>query len=249
MFIQKRTKVKNVTILLNYHRRIKQEYIDILINFANEVLSKIDDRMLIRIFLFPRINDLEDFILEKAYLHGVLITGREMLSYHEAYSGFPTIYTSSEILEKYGLDFWRAIIHHEISHAILHGSPIYYILPEDYTLDLTLAYAIFIGIKDFEVSSFLLSLDLAKFQKPLVNYHIKDTDFNDLPNLIKSFLLVLPLKGVIREVDNFIAIVQNRLNIPSNSVNQLLEALSKSNNTFDRFRIAESWISEKVLRR
>jgi len=219
--------------------------LDDIIGFLNEVYGKVDYEGVVHVKIFDRIGDMEDAVYVKALHYGVSAIGFGMLSYYEAWSGIPTIYTSTQIAEKYGVDMLRAVIHHESGHSVLHPSPLYYIPPVvDVNMKPDDAYVAFMGVKDYEVSKLLVNLELGRFQEPLVKLLVKDSSygFSDF----KVFLQLLPLEEVLN-LGDVLKELALKLGFTGRDVSNIRDILEEQADTFSRYRVLVKYISGKMV--
>jgi hypothetical protein len=120
-----------------------------------------------------------------------VVTGEEtdFLATHEAWRGFPRIHICEEKVKEVSPAVLRGVLHHEIGHALHHGSPEFYTfrfsssLQEAGTacgLELPLlqqcVYFLSVAVKDYEVVKWLGGAGLGDGQTALVEYMMEDTE-------------------------------------------------------------------------
>jgi len=142
------------------------------------------------ITIWKSIEDLQIFYQKEKEALGV-ITGEEMdfLATHEAWRGYPRIHVCQERLKGISNKIVQGAIHHEIGHALHHGTPEFYtfrfssVLQEtarSYGLDFPLlqqcVYLLSVAIKDREVIQWLSEIGLDSSQKALLEHLISDTE-------------------------------------------------------------------------
>jgi hypothetical protein len=133
--------------------------------------------------------DLQDFYRQEKEALGIL-TGEEsgFLATHEAWRGFPRIHICHERVRGVPDPVIRGVLHHEIGHALIHGSMEFYTFRFSHRLqemarfkglDLhhlqQCVYYLSVAIKDREVVQWLTEIGLGSDQKSLLEYMVKDT--------------------------------------------------------------------------
>lgn len=238
--ISKFIKLKKLRVVLNYDEAAI-EILNDVINYIDEISSRVASDKLVNVYLFNKTSDMERFIELKGLNLGVSVIPEGLLSYHEAWEGIPTVYLCHEIRNRYGDAMLRALVHHELTHALLHGELTYYILPADIDYgDLTVveSYILFVGVKDFEVSSFLKEIGLGTHQEALIRYHLQDVEFNE--TLVKTILFLLPFTDLFAYVDNEIKRIFRKWIKDLNALMYLKDSLIGIN-TFNKFKGVVDW--------
>ena len=142
------------------------------------------------ITIWKRIEELQSFYRqEKEELEVVTGEDTEFLATHEAWRGYPRIHICHERVKDLPDALLRGVLHHEISHAVLHGTPEFYTFRYSNRLqetgrpcglDLPLlqqcVYLLSIAVKDHDVVTFLAGIGLAQGQLALIEHMIGDTD-------------------------------------------------------------------------
>lgn len=120
-----------------------------------------------------------------------VVTGEEtdFLATHEAWRGFPRIHVCEEKVKEVSLAVLRGVLHHEIGHALHHGSLELYTFRFSARLqdagntcgmELPLlqqcVYFLSVAVKDYEVVKWLAGVGLGDSQADLVQYMIADTE-------------------------------------------------------------------------
>jgi len=111
------------------------------------------------------------------------------LATHEAWRGYPRIHICHERVKGVQDAVIEGVLHHEIGHALFHGSMEFYTFKFTDRLqeaarfngfDLHLlqqcVYFLSIAIKDWEVIQWLTKIGLGSCQKSLLQYMMKDTE-------------------------------------------------------------------------
>ena len=160
--------------------------------WANEVLEKAilsSSPHYLRITIWKNNEELRDFYHSEKVALGV-VTGEEIdfLATHEAWRGYPRIHISHERIQGISNSVIQGVLHHEIGHTLLHGSPEFYRfrftdrLQEaglDKGIDLPLlqqcVYFVSIAIKDLDVIKWLAESGLWHGQHALLEYLMLDT--------------------------------------------------------------------------
>ncbi len=161
--------------------------------WANEVLERASSESLLplaHITIWKAIEELQDFYRREKEALGI-ITGEEtdFLATHEAWRGYPRVHICEETLQGIPSSVIQGVLHHEISHAIHHGSPEFYTFrfttrlqeaARSHGLDLPLlqqcVYLLSVAIKDAEVVRWLVEVGLGFSQRALLEHTISDTD-------------------------------------------------------------------------
>ena len=218
---------------------LNQDRVSQMLGFLREVYGRFSGELFVDVNLYDTISSMELNIISRLRRYGVRISGLGMLSYHDAYSGIPAIFLSWEVSVRYGLGVLRAIAHHEAAHSILHGSLIYYIMPKT-RLSMYEAYALFMGVKDFEVTKYLKDIGLGRYQIPLMRHNLQGLKFDDIFDL-KVLLQALPLAEDLLRL--------GILGVDNNLVKIMLELgfkLLKINDTFAKFKVVEDVYIKRI---
>ena len=202
-------KIGNIKLVVKYER-IVENSIKIILDILGEVYQRVQESGMAEVFVFREISSMERVLQRRALEKNVSVLSLGMLSYHEVWTGIPTIYTSVEVSERYGEDLWKAVLQHEAGHTILHGSIVYYIPPVS-ELSIEDEYIVFMGVKDYEVTRLLKQIGLGEYQEPLVRYNFS-TD--DKISLFKTLLQALPLAEDLVWVNNKVRDICRRKGIP-----------------------------------
>ncbi len=144
----------------------------------------------LRLTIWKNIKALQEFYDQEKEDLGI-VTGEEsdFLATHEAWRGYPRIHICHERVKGVQDAVIEAVLHHEIGHALFHGSM------EFYTFKFTdrlqeaarfngfdlhhlqqCVYFLSIAIKDWEVIQWLTKIGLGPCQKSLLEYMMKDTE-------------------------------------------------------------------------
>ncbi|MEM2527830.1 MAG: hypothetical protein QXG40_00325 [Ignisphaera sp.] len=146
---------------------IPRRFIDRVIEISQEFLQRVGCIDYIELYFYSSSREKLMFLESEAVDLGVIAVG-DFIVMHEAWRGWPRIHVDFErcsILEEHHL---KAIIVHEMCHAVLHGSPLYYIVsfnpaefpaldPSDAARIIYIASTI---VKDFDVYNLLTDMDM-----------------------------------------------------------------------------------------
>jgi len=161
--------------------------------WVKNVLEKADPSSTppyLRLTIWKNINALQEFYDQEKEDLGI-VTGEEsdFLATHEAWRGYPRIHICHERVKGVQDAVIEGVLHHEIGHALFHGSMEFYTFKFTDRLqeaarfngfDLHLlqqcVYFLSIAIKDWEVIQWLTKIGLGPCQKSLLEYMMKDTE-------------------------------------------------------------------------
>jgi len=144
----------------------------------------------LRLTIWKNIKALQEFYDQEKEELGIA-TGEEsdFLATHEAWRGYPRIHICHERVKGVQDAVIEGVLHHEIGHALFHGSMEFYTFKFTDRLqeaarfngfDLHLlqqcVYFLSIAIKDWEVIQWLTKIGLGPCQKSLLEYMMKDTE-------------------------------------------------------------------------
>ena len=161
-------------------------------SWANEVLEKkgpLAAPTFISINIWRRMDELQCFYQKEKQELGIVTGGdTDFLATHEAWRGDPRIHICQERLKDVPDVVIQSVMHHEISHALLHGAPEFYTFQYSTKLqeagricglDLALlqqcVYLLSIAIKDYDVVTWLTDIGLGDDQLHLLEHMITDT--------------------------------------------------------------------------
>lgn len=161
--------------------------------WAKEVLEKngpLAAPPFISINIWRRMDELQSFYQQEKQELGI-VTGEEteFLATHEAWRGHPRIHICQERVKDVPDFVLQSVLHHEISHALHHGTPEFYTFRYSIKLqeagrfcglDLALlqqcVYMLSVAIKDYDVVTWLTDIGLGFGQLHLLEYLISDTE-------------------------------------------------------------------------
>jgi hypothetical protein len=142
------------------------------------------------ITIWKTVEELHAFYQNEREELGVVVGNEtDFLATHEAWRGYPRIHICQERLQGISDAVLRGVIHHEIAHAVLHGSPEFYTfrfskdlqqVAGSSGLDSNLlqqcVYLLSVAMKDFEVIRWLAERGFGSSQLAVVEYLISDTE-------------------------------------------------------------------------
>jgi hypothetical protein len=155
----------------------QKEFVAKVQSWANEVLEKkgsLAAPNFIFINIWRRVDELQSFYQKEKQELGI-VTGEEtnFLATHEAWRGDPRIHICQERVKDVPDVVIQSVLHHEISHALLHGTPEFYTFRYSTKLQeagrirgLDLAhlqqcvYMLSVAIKDYDVVTWLSDIGL-----------------------------------------------------------------------------------------
>jgi hypothetical protein len=180
-------------IVIQHSEGIQKEFVAQVQSWAKEVLEKLGPSAappFIYINIWRQMDELQSFYQKEKQERGI-VTGEDtdFLATHEAWSGDPRIHICQERVKNVPDVVLQGVIHHEISHALLHGAPEFYTFRystklqeagQNCGLDLAhlqqCVYLLSIAIKDYDVVTWLTDIGLGIGQLHLLKYMITDTE-------------------------------------------------------------------------
>ena len=174
-------------------KETQKEFVAKVLSWAKEVLEKngpLAAPPFICIKIWGRLDELQSFYQQEKQELGV-VTGdeAEFLATHEAWRGHPRIHICQERVKDVPDVVLQGVLHHEMSHALYHGTPEFYTFRYSiklqeagrfWGLDLALlqqcVYMLSIAIKDYDVVTWLTDMGLGFGQLNLLEYLISDTE-------------------------------------------------------------------------
>jgi hypothetical protein len=178
---------------ISAHEGIDEGFLTQMRKWANEVLERTGSLTLPPMLCLTVWKDVEEmrvFYQREREALGVM-TGEEadFLATHEAWRGYPRIHLCEERLMVIPDDVVRGAVHHEMGHALHHGSAQFYTFRfsndlqkagRSGGLDLPLlqqcVYFVSVAIKDREVVQWLADIGLDSGQRALLEHLVSDTE-------------------------------------------------------------------------
>ena len=183
----------NSQIQIAAHGKIDQSFEARIQTWASQVLARVNPSSLppgLCVNIWANMEELAAFYQQEKEALGV-VTGEEtdFLATHEAWRGHPRIHICEERVRHVSLGVVQGALHHEIGHALHHGSPEFYTFRFSDTLqevggscglDLPLLqqciYFLSIAIKDNDVVKWLAKTGFGFSQLALIKSLISDTE-------------------------------------------------------------------------
>jgi hypothetical protein len=180
-------------IVIQPSEGIQKDFVTKVHSWANEVLAKkgpLTAPTVISLNIWRRMEDLQSFYQQEKQELGI-VTGEEtdFLATHEAWRGHPRIHICQERIKDVPDVVLQGVLHHEISHALHHGTPEFYTFRYSTKLqeagricglDLALlqqcVYMLSVAIKDYDVVTSLADIGLGFGQLHLLEFMISDTE-------------------------------------------------------------------------
>ena len=180
-------------IVIQPSKGTQKEFVAKVQSWANEVLEKkgpLAAPAVISINIWRRMDELQSFYQKEKQELGI-VTGEDtdFLATHEAWRGDPRIHICQERVKDVPDVVIQSVLHHEVSHALHHGTPEFYTFRYSTKLrdavricglDLALlqqcVYLLSIAIKDYDVVTWLTDIGLGFGQLHLLEYMISDTE-------------------------------------------------------------------------
>ena len=172
---------------------IEEGFLGQIRTWAEEVLERtklLSPSPFLGITIWKTVEKLQAFYRKEKEALGV-VTGEEMdfLATHDAWRGYPRIHVCQERLKGIPGAIVQGVIHHEVSHALHHGTLEFYTFRfssrlqeagRSYGLNLPLlqqcVYFLSVAIKDREVVQWLAEIGLGFSQLALLEHLISDTE-------------------------------------------------------------------------
>jgi hypothetical protein len=161
--------------------------------WVNNVLGRADPSSTppyLRITIWKHRKDLQDFYRQEKEGLGIVTSEEsDFLATHEAWRGYPRIHICHQRIKGVQDPVIEGVLHHEIGHALFHGSMEFYTfrftnrLQEaarrngfDFHHLQQCVYFLSVAMKDWEVVQWPTKIGLGPGQKSLLEYMIKDTE-------------------------------------------------------------------------
>jgi hypothetical protein len=180
-------------IVIQSSEGTQKEFVAKVQSWVKEVLEKkgpLAAPPFISINIWRRMDELQSFYQQEKLEIGI-VTGEEMdfLATHESWRGHPRIHICQERVKDVPDVVLQSVLHHEMSHALHHGTPEFYTFRYSTKLqeagricglDLALlqqcVYMLSVAIKDDDVVTWLTDIGLGFGQLHLLEYMISDTE-------------------------------------------------------------------------
>lgn len=196
---------------------VPNTFIDRILKIVRDFIEKVDGVEYLEIYFYASSYHKLLFIESEALELGVIAVG-DFIAMHEAWRGWPRIHIDYEKCHGLRDDHLKSVIVHEVSHAILHGSPIYYSvvlqgsnIPVSGSLDdvAKLLYVATTIAKDMDVHEFLIRSgmdDLVEAYADFVAEQYRDLgcgSIDDVLNLAKALTvcIYIPSCRLLKTID------------------------------------------------
>jgi len=206
------TKVKKTgkaRVYLIHYFPVENSIVSEVENTVDRVLGEESEEYVIYIYLYPSEEQLFSQLYLKALEHNVNVLAKNMLAYHEAWSGIPCIHLPVKELLELNKSTRLGVIEHEVAHAKLHGNIKYYLAPPGYFSDINLLYAVYCSVKDYEVGEYLKSRNIVETQVNFIDYILATLEPEDYYSAVKLCGLLLPYREKVSRTR--ISIIENIL--------------------------------------
>jgi hypothetical protein len=175
------------------HEAIDERFLAQIRSWTNEVLERtslLDSAPILHLLVWKTMNAFQAFSRSEKDALGVT-TGEEneFLATHDAWRGYPRIHFCQERLEGIPGSVLQGVIHHEIAHALKHGTLEFYTFTFSKALQeaarsrgLDMAYLqqcvyfLSVAIKDWEVVEWLAQINFGASQVALLRHLLSETE-------------------------------------------------------------------------
>jgi len=183
----------NTRIEIQSDESVHDAFVTQVRKWSTEVLERNDGVStppFMSVTIWKTVEELQCFYRQEKEALGVgTIEDTGFLATHEAWRGYPRIHICQERVRHMPDAVLQGILHHEIGHALLHGTPEFYTFR--YTVRLQEAglrrgldqallqqcvYLLSVAVKDGDVVTYLAGIGLGHSQLALMRHLIIDTD-------------------------------------------------------------------------
>lgn len=148
---------------------VPKQFIDKVLDIIKSFVGVANNVSYIEVYFYSSTREKIMFLEAEASELGVMVVG-DFVAMHDAWRGWPRIHIDYERCSILSEEQLEAVIIHEVSHAVLHGSIQYYVLR--FSIDrfkqldvdriLKLIYIASTVVKDIEVHEMLVRLNMLK---------------------------------------------------------------------------------------
>ncbi|MCS7386638.1 MAG: hypothetical protein NDF55_07915 [archaeon GB-1867-005] len=265
----------NGKIIVKRFGKVDDKSVNEILNVILECFEQAGRKpSIVDLYIFESRSSMISFLNSERIKHGMPILWEieEFYATHDAWLGNPRIMVSIDAKMKMPKKAYIGCIRHEAAHSILHGDLKYYLftIPKslkkfNYEISQKIAYLLSIGIKDYEVTEFLIKLNFIEDQLAYINfllipsenefdvYNLSELNLSyralALASILKVVMCALPATKIHRK--NLIKIEKYLLKItPKWSkviLNAALEASKEFNCEFkDKLEILASTLMKKL---
>jgi len=161
---------------------IPEDFLRFIEGVLNDFYSRVDGPLFVEVYIYSTTYDKMVYMENLATRHGVAVVG-DFITMHEAWSGWPRIHIDFESCSKLSKRYIKALLVHEATHSILHGSPLFYTIdipPKllENPIALTLIYLASTIAKDIDVYRFLSEKgfidEIESYNEFIVEHQLED---------------------------------------------------------------------------
>ncbi len=208
--------------------------IDVLKKFYDSIRST-SLPLLVEVFVYENTTLKLHVLEEEAKSSGVLVIG-DFITLHEAWRGWPRIHVDYERIHGLEDKYVKALLIHEATHSVLHGSPLYYLVsisPElveahGFEDALRLVYTASTIVKDLEVHGFLVQQgymdQVEAYMEFILKYQFESIMCKNLMEYLQLAKLVSPLVYI----DKPLGLEERLSGNCRKKLNRILEVLRKT---------------------
>lgn len=178
--------------------------------FYRDVKSSLD---IVEVYIYSSTEDKLAFLLNEAKDLGVIAIG-DFITLHEAWRGWPRIHIDYERCRDLKREYLEALIIHEATHSILHGSLSYYFIEFDKEVINILGFeeaakALYMAstiIKDIEIHKFLIDNNMSHYVKYYLMFLAENLDelkCDSLFNALNNVKVIAPCILLQCDVERF----------------------------------------------
>lgn len=205
---------------------VPNDFVYKVLGIVKDFIEKVDGVDYLEIYFYGSSQQKILFIESEAIDLGVIAVG-EFIAMHEAWRGWPRIHIDYEKCNKLRDNHLRSVVVHEISHAILHGSPIYYSvvfqlsdIPELSLEDVArLLYIATTIVKDMDVHEFLIESGMGGLVEDYGDFiaeqykGLECGNIEDILNLVKALTTCIYTSQckLLRTINNSCIDIANRV--------------------------------------
>ncbi|MEM1526482.1 MAG: hypothetical protein QW775_04390 [Ignisphaera sp.] len=181
---------------------VPKVFVDKVLQIVSDFLEIANSIDYLEVYFYSSTEDKILFLEEEALELGVIAVG-DFVAMHEAWRGWPRIHIDFSRCLSLSDKHLRAVVIHEVSHAVLHGSPTYYYisipfihLPQlSFEQTAELIYLVTTAVKDLDVHDFITRLGMVNVLEDFVDFFIaqyKNLSCNNLEDVIQLAKVLTP---------------------------------------------------------
>ncbi|MEM1646343.1 MAG: hypothetical protein QXL96_10885 [Ignisphaera sp.] len=181
---------------------VPKTFIDKVLNLIRNFIEIVNSIEYLEVYFYASAEDKILFLEEEAFDLGVAVLG-DFIAMHEAWRGWSRIHIDFSRCTSINDKYLKAIVIHEVSHAILHGSPIHYYVHIAYSQlpwrnqeqVVELIYIATTAIKDIDVYDFLARLGIVDAIEDYVDFlanQYRDLGCSNVEDVLQLTKLLTP---------------------------------------------------------